>query len=195
ANLLDQRQDVALPARTAHAPENAIFAVLQGHIDVLADFRVGSDRLQKLFVESTRIEIMKANPAYPFHFGNAVQKGGEGRRSIQIHSVVAGVLSDQDHLPHPLRSQLLHLAHNAFDASAAKRSAHDGDTAKSAGVVTPLGNFDMGKMAGSQPLSRESPFIRKNGVAYKHRPSTRNGLGNHLRDPGKIARPHDSVNL
>src|SRR5690606_6254905 len=147
------------------------------------------------FVESTRIEIMKANPAYPFHFGNAVQKGGEGRRSIQIHSVVAGVLSDQDHLPHPLRSQLLHLAHNAFDASAAKRSAHDGDTAKSAGVVTPLGNFDMGKMAGSQPLSRESPFIRKNGVAYKHRPSTRNGLGNHLRDPGKIARPHDSVNL
>src|SRR5690606_19809822 len=74
ANLLDQRQDVALPARTAHAPENAIFAVLQGHIDVLADFRVGSDRLQKLFVESTRIEIMKANPAYPFHFGNAVQK-------------------------------------------------------------------------------------------------------------------------
>src|SRR5690606_38283181 len=70
ADLLNQGQDIPLSVRSPHPSENAILAVLQGHVDIFADLRVGSDRFQKLFVKSPWINIMKANPVNPLHFGD-----------------------------------------------------------------------------------------------------------------------------
>ena len=67
-----------------------------------------------------------------------------------IHAEVGGVLRNQEKLFDSLRNELFGFATNRLDRAASVFSPHLGNDAEGAGVVTPLGDLDVGEVLRSE---------------------------------------------
>ena len=70
-----------------------------------------------------------------------------------VHTVVGGILSDEVNLAAPTLHQGAHLAQDISLRATAVTTAYTGNHAVGAGVVAPLGNFDICRMRGRQAVA------------------------------------------
>ncbi len=129
------------------------------------------------------IDVMQPHPYAEFAQGLAqVLQAGFQRAAIpeagavfSIHAVGAGVLRYHQQLPHPGAHQALGLLHDIADGAAHQVTAHGGDDAETAAMVTTFGDFEVGIVARCQLHAlgwyqvREGIVHRRVGHVLVHR--------------------------
>ena len=77
------------------------------------------------------------------YFGDGADQCGKTAFPIKIHSVIGGILRDQNQLPASACHQLLRLLKHRFHPAAFIRAPDRGNTAIGAAVAAPIRNFEI----------------------------------------------------
>ncbi|MNV18829.1 hypothetical protein D3C71_1096670 [compost metagenome] len=186
---------IALPARPAHPLQDGVFAVLQRHVHILADFRVGCHRLDQFFGKKAGICIMKPDPFDSFYLTYPVQKLGKLELAVQVSTVIGGILSDKADFLHALRSQCLHLRDNGLHAAAAECPPHDRNAAEGTVVVASLRNLHISREPRCRHLAGKRLFIIEYRIADPYRTPASDSFIHNLHDVMEVAGAHNPVDF
>src|SRR5215472_11039467 len=110
-----------------------------------------------------RVRVKQSHPEFAFDLLNLTKQRNERRSASridrlsrsdfgvpQIHSVVRGVLTDQVDFAHTFTDQGTDLRQHRLRFAAPMLAAHLWDHAKTARMITALGNFHVGRMRRSK---------------------------------------------
>src|SRR6516164_7594219 len=141
--------------------------MLERHIDVLRDFRAGSDSTDQFTAPMRRVGVKKSNPELARDCIDPLQEARKrwpacridglprtGFLIPEIHSVVGSILADKIEFLYPFLDQMPYFGFDGFHRAASMPSAHLGDDAEAARVIASLSDLHVGKMRRCKPEPR-----------------------------------------
>ena len=142
-----QQPRVGLPA--AHGLQNRVVAVLNGHVDVLADLRLRRDGVDQLVGDGVGIKVVQADPV-EIQLAQLTQQLRQLLLAIEVHAVAGDILRDDDALFHAVRRQGTSFGQNVLHGAAAVAAPQLGDDAVGTAVGAALGNAQIGDVGGGR---------------------------------------------
>ena len=143
---VQQGHRVALAQAAAHVDEQAVADVLQGHVDIGAEARVGGQGVQHLVAQEAREGVHEAEPGVGLDPGQRAQQGGQAQLAVVVAPVAGAVLGDQPDLARAGVQQLARLGHDVLHGPADLHAADVGDGAELAEVGAALGDLQVGQV-------------------------------------------------
>ncbi len=136
-----------MPAAALHALQHRGRRVLQGNVDVGADFVVAGDRLQQPLGDLVGIGVEKAHPAQLFDERQPFEQQRQAVFQAEVFAVAGGVLADERDLAHAASRQALRLGHHRLEAPRAELAPQLRDDAERARMIAALGDLDVRRPA------------------------------------------------
>ena len=131
-----------------HGRELGVGDVLERDVEVFADLGLGGHRLDHVLGEGGRIGVVEAHPLDAVDAAQAAQQLGEHAAAVEVEAVVGGVLGDDDQLAHARGGQLARLLLQRLHRHRDVGPADERDGAVAATPVAPLGDLQIGVVAG-----------------------------------------------
>ena len=149
----DQFGQGLLVAPAVHGLQHLSGSVLQGQIDVFQNLRLIGHHIQQFVGDGIGIAVQQAHPAELFNLAQPAQQLRQLQFAVQVQTIAAGVLGNDNELFCAVVHQLLGLFHNALHGTAAVAAADEGNGAVGAAVVAALRDFQIGKVAGGRQFT------------------------------------------
>jgi len=157
-------------------PEDLIIDMLNGEVDIFADFLFPGDDLDERILEVVRmgVGIQEANPfdaLDPYHIP---QECFERNPLFQIPAIRTRILGDQNYFSNASSGQLTYLFDHGTRVPAAKSPPQFWDRTEGAGPRASLCDFDISGMVRGRDQTGSSVIVEETGV------------GVHIKPPGGV---------
>ena len=124
--------------------------MLDGHVDVLDDLGIAGDLGDQAVGHVARVAVEEADPVDALHGLELREELVEDELLVEVESVGGGVLGDEVELAGAVAGELLGLGDDDLHGLRAELAADLGDDAEGARVVAPLGEAEVGGVAGGE---------------------------------------------
>ena len=130
--------------RPPHARQHRVRAVLDRHVEIRHDARLGRHQLEHRRREAGRVDVEHANPRNRRLAHERREHVGKAELLVaQIAAVVREILRDEIDLARALRLEQLRLAHDVVERERAMLAAHQRNRAERAPVVASLADLEI----------------------------------------------------
>ena len=144
AELCEQLPDIFAVAAPVHFTQDLVVDMLDGNIQIFDDLRLVCQNVDQLLRHFIGIEIMYPDPDQPVDFAEPAQQLRKLPLAVEIETVAAGILRDDDQLLDAVGRKLLRFLYQIFHRAAAELAAQLRNDAVRAVVIAALGNFQIG---------------------------------------------------
>src|SRR5581483_6645102 len=119
--------------------------MLERDIDVGTDFFMRSHRIQELARDLVGIGIEEPHPRQIVDLRQSLQQQGKPVFQSQVFAVTGCVLADERDLPYTTRGESHGFGNDRFEMAGAKLPTKLRGDAKTAGMIAPFRNLDVGR--------------------------------------------------